>query len=52
METLEIKPIAGNFELESSLMWQLELLKTEKLAKNGIKNILNTIMVLTKVLII
>lgn len=28
----EKEPIAGNFETESSLMWQLEKLTTEELA--------------------
>jgi hypothetical protein len=33
MTEIETTPIAGNFEPESDLMWQLELLKTEQLAK-------------------
>mgnify|MGYP003386841142 CR=1 FL=1 len=37
---IEIEPIAGNFELESDLMWQLEKLKTEDLAKKWWKEYL------------
>lgn len=32
-EIEEKEPIAGNFEPESDLMWQLEKLVTEELAK-------------------
>ena len=39
-ETVKIKPIAGNFEINSPLMWQLELLKTKKLAKKWYKEYL------------
>ena len=34
------KPIPGDFELESELMWQLELLTTEELAKKWWKEYL------------
>lgn len=41
METLKkVEPIPGNFELNSKLMWQLELLKTEELAKKWYKEYL------------
>ena len=37
---IEVKPIPGNFEKESSLMWQLEFLKTKELAKKWYKEYL------------
>lgn len=40
-EKIEIEPIAGNFELESNLMRQLEKLTTEDLAKKWYKEYLN-----------
>lgn len=40
-EEIEIQPIPGNFEPENDLMWQLELLTTEKLAKKWWKEYLN-----------
>lgn len=33
MDDIEKEPVAGNFEPESDLMWQLEKLTTEVLAK-------------------
>lgn len=37
----KIKPIPGNFEPKSNLMWQLELLTEESLAKKWWKEYLN-----------
>ena len=39
-QVIEIKPIAGDFNTESSLMGQLSLLKTKKLATKWYKEYL------------
>lgn len=38
---IEIEPIAGEFSLEASLMWQLEKLTTKALAKKWWKEYLS-----------
>lgn len=39
-DEIELDPIAGNFEPENDLMWQLEKLTTEELAKKWWKEYL------------
>lgn len=40
MNKKEVEPVAGNFEPESDLMWQLEKLRTEPIAKKWWKEYL------------